>query len=690
MTITKESILDATNQGLDVFKHFVRGKWKVGKAFLNPFYRDTKASCFIYFDNKSRVYKIKDFGDATFGGDCFYFVGKIFNKDCSNSNDFREILQIVNKELYLDLADKNDRLYEIKKELKPLVKFANELEPAIPKANVSNQFKQPITKPFSDTEYQFWNQYGITAETLNLFGVLSIQEFEGVNKEDNIYKFTSSESEPIFGYPGKRYIKIYRPKSVCRFLYAGDLVDGYVFGLEQLPTRGDILFITGGEKDVMSLAANGFHAICFNSETATIPKNIIRRLNFRFKHITILYDCDKTGIDSAVKHSQALKDCGVKCLVLPLAGTKEEKDISDFFRMGYTRYKLMELFSEMLDKLYEETLSILKSCEIDFKNPPLKTEPLITINKVTVGSHGNLLCITGSEGSGKTNYLGGLISGVIRKEDEIIDTLGTEIKNNPEGKGLIIYDTEQSEEQLYKNLTFILKRANLDKPPTWLKAFCLVGMSRKERKQVIFQSMDRFYYMFKGIHMVVIDGIADLISSVNDEEQSVELVEELFRLAGIYKTCIVSVLHLSPSGLKLRGHLGSEIQRKAAGILSIEKEENSNSSVVKALKVRDGSPLDVPLIQFGWDKQLNRHIYLGEKSKEDVEARKVNDLYIIAKEIFNIKSVLNYQELSKAVMDALYVKERMAKNYIKYMKDHNIVEKIQGDSVEFRLIPKLF
>ena len=98
----------------------------------------------------------------------------------------------------------------------------------------------------------------------------------------------------------------------------------------------------------------------------------------------------------------------------------------------------------------------------------------------------------------------------------------------------------------------------------------------------------------------------------------------------------------------------------------------------------------MPLIQFGWDKELNRHTYLGEKSKEDVEARKVNDLYIVAKDIFDIKSVLNYQELIKAVMDALYVKERMAKNYIKYMKEHEIIERTQGDSVEFRLSPKLF
>jgi hypothetical protein len=76
------------------------------------------------------------------------------------------------------------------------------------------------------------------------------------------------------------------------------------------------------------------------------------------------------------------------------------------------------------------------------------------------------------------------------------------------------------------------------------------------------------------------------------------VIEELYRLAGIYKTCIVCVLHFIPNGLKLRGHLGSELQRKAAAILSMGKDENPQIFVVKALKVRNGSPLDVPLVQF--------------------------------------------------------------------------------------------
>jgi hypothetical protein len=108
--------------------------------------------------------------------------------------------------------------------------------------------------------------------------------------------------------------------------------------------------------------------------------------------------------------------------------------------------------------------------------------------------------------------------------------------------------------------------------PDYFKAYCLTFLSRKERMQAIVQSMDRFYYQFSGIQMVVIDGIADLVRCANDEAESVGVIDELYRLAGIYKTCIVCVLHFVPNGMKLRGHLGSELQRKAAAILSIETE----------------------------------------------------------------------------------------------------------------------
>jgi energy-coupling factor transporter ATP-binding protein EcfA2 len=684
--LSKDQILLSTNRGLDVFKYFLGSRFsRVGKSFKSPFYNDNKASCYVYLDKKSNIYKFKDFGDAEYSGDCFFFVGKIFGYSCEDRSDFYKILEVIDLELSLNTIGQELKIQNIIENNKGAVLLANKIK-SIHDGFETAKNKLPIQyKEFTIRELDYWGKYGIKIETLKRYNVQSIESYNGISKDGREFLLTSSPEQPIYGYQGRRYTKLYRPFSKLRFLYTGEITENYIFGFEQLPVRGDILFITGGEKDVLSLASHGLNAICLNSETAHIPKNLLRGLNYRFKHITLLYDVDDTGKSSMDKLTKEYKSFKIKSLLLPLAGTKQEKDVSDFFRLKHTSEDLMMLFMEMLDSMYEDTISVMRSCEIDFKNPPKAPEPLITINDVTIGTPGNILCIAGSEGSGKTNFLGGMLSGALKPDNTTVDTLGTFIQSNEGEKAILLYDTEQSEFQLFKNISYIIDRSQRSAPPRWFKAFGLVGISRNERMNLILESMDRLYYEHGGIHMVVIDGIADLLNGVNDEESSVKLIEELFRMAAIYNTCILCVVHMAPSGMKLRGHLGSEVQRKAAGILLVEKETNTNYSVVKALKVRDGSPLDVPLIQFGWDKAQGRHVYLGNKSKEESESRKINELSEVAREIFAKKSVLGYSELLNAVMEALDIKDRMARNYIKFMKDNGIIEKSNGITVEYSL-----
>jgi hypothetical protein len=320
--LNKDEILGRTNNGLDVFKHYIPGGWRIGRNFLNPLYEDRKASCNIWFDRRSGCYWMKDFGNDACSGDCFDIVGKLKNLNCSNPKDFIEILQTINRDLHLGLSDDYDDA--------PLVvsmspKPVRESKPN-PVPQPENQKKAKpysiVGQPFSSMELSFWRQYGITPEILKTYRALSLKEFKSENSEGKPFAFHSTDNEPIFGYRGKKHVKIYRPKSEIRFLYGGLLPDSYCFGLEQLPSKSDTLFITGGEKDVMSLAAHGFHAVCFNSETSNIPPHIIKKLSYRFKHIILLYDADKTGVDASLKHSGQLADSGVKRLLLPLAGTK--------------------------------------------------------------------------------------------------------------------------------------------------------------------------------------------------------------------------------------------------------------------------------------------------------------------------------------------------------------------------------
>ena len=671
--MNKEDILLLTDKGLAVFKYYIPFSFKLGRNFLNPLYKDSKASCNVYFDRRNGMYKMKDFGNDDYSGDCFALVGKLNGLNCKEPKDFVQILAIIDRDMHLGLSDKSEMRISSTTSVPVIAEVTH-----VPKRKKARPYTL-AQKSFTAAELAFWGESGITQEVLKLFRVVSLKKFSSENNDGKPFCIAATDKEPVFGYTAKQYVKVYRPHSEMRFLYAGDFGENYCFGLEQLPAKGDLLFITGGEKDVMSLTVHGFHAICFNSETVTIPVGIIHRLSFRFKHIVLLYDVDKAGLDSSAKQELALKNYGVKRLLLPLAGTKVEKDISDFFRLGNSREDLIKLFLDYLDTIYSETMSALKSCEVDFNNPPPVAQMVVSVNDVPLGTQGNILCITGGEGTGKSNYVTALIAGAIgqseKNKDKVMDTLGVSVCENSKRKAILFYDTEQSEVQTYKNITNLLRRCGRETMPEYLKAYCLTGMSRKERLQAIIQSMDKFHYQFRGIHMVVIDGIADLIKGANDETESIAVVEELYRLAGIYNTCIVTILHFIPSGLKLRGHLGSELQRKAAAILSIEKDTDPSVSVVKALKVRDGSPLDVPIMQFAWDKDVRMHVYLGEKPKEEKEKRKEDELVAVARDIFGRQDFITYVDLAEQIQAILDVKERTAKSYIKFMREKEIILK---------------
>jgi hypothetical protein len=103
--LRKEEVLERTNKGLNIFRHYIACQWRVGRNFFNPLYEDRKASCNVYFDRCSGVYRIKDFGNDEYSGDCFFFVGKLKSLDCSSGIDFVEILKIINRDMSLGLDD---------------------------------------------------------------------------------------------------------------------------------------------------------------------------------------------------------------------------------------------------------------------------------------------------------------------------------------------------------------------------------------------------------------------------------------------------------------------------------------------------------------------------------------------------------------------------------------------------------
>src|SRR5665648_283984 len=110
MALSKEILLQATNKGMAVFQHFIPFPFKVGRNFLNPLYQDKNASCNVFFDRRNDCYRLKDFGNDNYSGDCFAFVGKLCDLDCNRPIEFMQILEQINNCLLYtsDAADEED------------------------------------------------------------------------------------------------------------------------------------------------------------------------------------------------------------------------------------------------------------------------------------------------------------------------------------------------------------------------------------------------------------------------------------------------------------------------------------------------------------------------------------------------------------------------------------------------------
>lgn len=344
--IDKRLILSLTDQGLEVFRHYLP-PFELRKNFRNPLYDDHKASCNIFFDKRNGCWRMHDFGDPTYSGDCFWLVSRLYGYNLRS--EFVQIMKQISHDLSLGLYDDDEEILR-----QALIEISSEERSYSETVTPATDTPEPrpycySILPWDGVTLRYWEDYGITQEVLERYGVLAIDDFSTYSRADRFYTIRWNDGTPIYAYNLGSGLKLYRPRGGgLKFMYAGQVPKPYIFGLSLLPEKGDLLIITGGEKDVLTLASRGYSAICFNSETKSVGDDTIGELACRFAHIAVLYDMDETGI----KSSEAMVDkhaaFDLKRIELPLTGQKSNKDVSDYFRNGGTEDDLREIIETIL------------------------------------------------------------------------------------------------------------------------------------------------------------------------------------------------------------------------------------------------------------------------------------------------------------------------------------------------------
>jgi len=309
---------------------------------------------------------------------------------------------------------------------------------------------------------------------------------------------------------------------------------------------------------------------------------------------------------------------------------------------------------------------------------------IIALNGEAISTEGNITTFSGASKSGKTACTGFLIAGAISEDGNIIDELeGMDVEPNSERKAVIHIDTEQARHKHQYNLKSILKRAGLTKCPDYFLSYNIRQSDINEYSKITTGICEAASAKFDGIHLIVIDGIADYISDVNDAIQSNAVVKYFEELAIMYSTPIVVIVHTNPGTDKERGHLGSQCQRKSESVITIKTE--NDTSYIEPKLLRNAGKADIPLLQFKYDKGRGYHISCGIRinEQENKDRERIEGLKIIAATAFAPPAAFMYGEAIEAIMKHSQKKERTAKEIFKEIKAHQLI--VQGADEHWRI-----
>ncbi|MDD3878150.1 MAG: toprim domain-containing protein [Bacteroidales bacterium] len=583
MVISKEKILSATTS-CEILNHYLapynhsRGRLIPGKHISNPFLSEKQKtpSFNIYYSHISGEWRYKDFATND-DGSCFDLVMNL------NNLSFNDALHHINNEMCLNLCTHSDN-----------TAFTPTLHPS--DKTIQYGTSSLILKPFSLAELDWWKQYGISEVVLKQFKVSSAKAFSAINKSNKEYKIDSTPENPIFVYVSDKWAKIYRPfESKYRFQYLGEKPSDYIFGINQLPDMSEYIFITGGEKDVMSLAAHGYTAISLNSETAFLPQDVYTMLRSRCRFLIILYDNDSTGFAQGEKLA---KSYNLPCVTLPPMNSG--KDISDYFKLGLPYPDLQKLFVDAcssyeplsaptiapsrLDRLLitQEKLKENKSKKITFSNP------ILSQNEMPVFYPNTINVIQGKAGMHKSRLAQIISSALLKKNDEEDSLLGFK-KDFSKSYAICYVDTERNHsEQLPYALQQIQIKAgyNIEEHPENFDYISLLEFERKMRFDVLNEYLEHLRTKYKRHIFIILDVITDCVYNFNDPKDSMALIDMMNISINHYDVTFLCVIHENPgSADKARGHLGTEIMNKASTVIQVGYERDRDRKETDLIKV---------------------------------------------------------------------------------------------------------
>lgn len=195
----------------------------------------------------------------------------------------------------------------------------------------------------------------------------------------------------------------------------------------------------------------------------------------------------------------------------------------------------------------------------DYENGAIYEKRLFTL--------GNFSAIIGKSKS-KKSFLASAFLAAATKNGIIDEKI---LCDFPDGRNdVLLFDTEQSRYDAYVCSERVIRLTGIKHPRNFI-SYDLREYSPRDRRDIIGYALKKHE---NSVGYVVIDGIADLVNSINDEEEAAKIVTLLMQWTTYYNCHITNIIHQNKNDNWATGWVGSLITKKSECVISVAKDDS--------------------------------------------------------------------------------------------------------------------
>ena len=224
-----------------------------------------------------------------------------------------------------------------------------------------------------------------------------------------------------------------------------------------------------------------------------------------------------------------------------------------------------------------------------------ESQPRVYIENQSFITAQNISIMIASPGTGKSSLCESILSNVLNNDCK---HLGFYVDSEVERA--VFFDCERDASLIDRSNDRMLKRAGVDEHHN--KAI-IVGLRE------VFAVSDKMQKIVDVIEfikpqLILLDGIADLMSNTNSEDDTNAVYNWMNQLCIKYEIAIITTLHPNKGTDTARGWIGSEMLRRCEGVASV-RENVDEVRTIKITKARDSGK---PQVSFMWCKDTGTMI----------------------------------------------------------------------------------